>query len=104
MIKLKLKKNDHVAVISGKDRGKSGEILKVFPREGRVIVKGVGIAKRHLKKKGGQSGRVVEVERPIQVSNVMLIDPKEKKPTRIGRRVEAGKLVRFAKKSGTALT
>ena len=91
-------------VISGKDRGKSGEVLKVFPKDSRVVVKGAGMAKRHLKKARGQSGRIIEVERPLHISNVMLLDPKEKKPTRVGRRREGGKLIRFAKKSGSALT
>lgn len=91
-------------VVAGKDKGKTGEVLRVIPSENRVVVDGAGIVKRHLKKTGGsQSGRIVERPAPIHASNVMLLDPEAKKPTRVGRREEAGRIVRFSKKSGAIL-
>jgi large subunit ribosomal protein L24 len=104
MAKLKLKKGDHVVVISGKDKGKTGAIAHVFPKTNRIIIEGVAVAKRHTRASGGQSSRIIEVSRSIDLSNVMLQDPKDKKATRIGRKVEGGKVVRIAKKSGTTLS
>lgn len=100
---MKLKKGDTVKVMTGKDKGKTGTIETAFPSTGKVLIEGVNVVKRHIKKSGRQSGRIVEAPRPIDASNVMLIDPKDKKPTRVGRKVEDGKIVRFAKKSGTTL-
>lgn len=102
--KMKLKKGDHVMIVSGKDKGKDGKILTVLPRENRVVVEGMAMVKRHLRKTGrGQSGRIVEHPASINASNVMLMDPESKKPTRIGRSLDAGKRVRIAKKSKTTL-
>ena len=103
-MKMKLKKGDHVMMVSGKDKGKTGTILKVFPKANKVVVEGLGIAKRHRRPlAAGQSGRIVEMELPVNASNVMLMDPKEKKPTRVKRVMKDGKIVRTAHKSGTAL-
>jgi large subunit ribosomal protein L24 len=103
-MKMKLKKGDHVMMVSGKDKGKTGAILKVFPKANKVVVEGLGIAKRHRRPlAAGQSGRIVEMELPVHASNVMLMDPKEKKPTRVKRVLKDGKLVRTAHKSGTTL-
>jgi large subunit ribosomal protein L24 len=103
-LKMKLKKGDHVMMVSGKDKGKTGAILKVFPKANKVVVEGLGIAKRHRRPlAAGQSGRIVEMELPVHASNVMLMDPKEKKPTRVKRVLKDGKIVRTAHKSGTAL-
>ena len=103
-MKMKLKKGDHVMVVSGKDKGKDGKILTVLPRENRVVVEGMGMVKRHLRNTGrGQSGRIVEHPASINASNVMLMDPESKKPTRVGRKVEGTKRVRVAKKSKTTL-
>lgn len=102
-MKMKLKKGDSVKVISGKDKGKEGTILHALPSENKVVIDGVGMFKRHTRGARGQSGSIVERPRAIDASNVMLIDPKTKKPTRIGRRVENGKMVRFAKKSDTTI-
>lgn len=99
-MKLKLKKGDTVVVVSGKDKGKTGAIERVFPMTGKVLVEGIAIAKRHVGRRRGQSSHIVEVPRPIDASNVMLSDPKGGKPTRVGR--EGG--VRTAKKSGTKLS
>lgn len=103
-MKMKLKKGDSVVVVSGKDKGKTGTINRVFPDTNQVVIDGVGMVKRHLRKTGPrQSGRIVERPRAIDASNVMLLDPKEKKPTRIGRKMVDGKMVRVAKKSDTTL-
>lgn len=102
-VRMKIKKGDHVIVVSGKDKGKKGEVLRVFPKAGTIVVDGVAISKRHLKKRGGQSGRIVERPVPMQASNVMLVDPESKKPTRVGREMRDGRLVRVAKKSKTSL-
>lgn len=104
-MKMKLKKGDNVVVVSGKDKGKTGQILSVLPAEGRVVIEGIGMVKRHVRRAmKGQSGGIFERPRAIDASNVMLVDPKDNKPTRVGRKVEDGKLVRFAKKSGTTLS
>lgn len=103
-MKMKLKKGDNVVVVSGKDKGKTGTILTVFPDTNQVVVDGIAMVKRHMRRTGAkQSGQIVERPRAIDASNVMFMDPKEKKPTRIGRKVEDGKIVRVAKKSGTTL-
>lgn len=100
---MKLKKGDKVVVVSGKDKGKTGDIMRAFPRTGKVLIEGVGMVKRHRRGTAGQTGRIVEHPMPVDASNVMLLDPENKKPTRIGYRVEDGARVRVAKKSKTAL-
>jgi large subunit ribosomal protein L24 len=102
-MKMKLKKGDQVVVVSGKDKGKKGAILKSLPATGKIVVEGVAIVKRHLRASNGQSGRIVERPAAINASNVMFLDPTEKKGTRVGRQVTADKIVRVAKKSGTTL-
>ena len=101
--KLKIKKGDTVIVLTGKDKGKVGEVLRVLPTTLRVVVEGVAIAKRHLKGRKGQSGSIAERPASIHVSNVALVDPETKKPTRVGRKMVDGVLTRYAKKSGTLL-
>ena len=98
--KLKVKKGDRVAVITGRDKGKTGEILKVLREENRVIVQGVNIVKRHQRQTQAQQGGVIEKEASIHVSNVAHIDPKTSKPTRIGYRMEGENKIRIARKSG----
>lgn len=94
-------------VIAGKDRGKQGKVLRAFPAEERVIVEGVNIQKRHVRRKGNakQGEGIVEINAPMHVSNVQLVDPKTGKPTRIGVRKneKTGKNERIAKKSGTVI-
>lgn len=102
--KLKIKKGDHVVVVSGKDKGKQGPVFRVIPREAKVVIEGVAMVKRHTRGVQGQSGRIVERPRAIHISNVMLLDPKDKKPTRVKRIRTDGKLVRTSVKSGTALS
>lgn len=101
---MNLKKGDKVIVIAGRDKGKTGVIQKVIPELNRVVVENVNVRKKHQKPtQANPEGSIVEVYAPIDASNVMLEDPKTKKPTRIGHKEVKGKKVRFAKKSGTIL-
>jgi large subunit ribosomal protein L24 len=100
---MKIKKGDEVIVISGKYKGVKGEVLEARPTESRVVVAGVNRHKWHIKPTQNEAGHIVDREAPIHVSNVALVDPKTKKPTRVGYKVEKGKKVRVAKKSGTEL-
>jgi large subunit ribosomal protein L24 len=101
MPKLKIKKVDKVVVITGRDRGKTGEVKKVLPAENRVVVDGVNMVKRHTSPSAGNAGGIVEKEASIHISNVAYVDPKTDKPTRVGyKRLEDGRKVRFAKRSG----
>lgn len=99
----KLKKGDKVVVIAGKDKGKRGEILSVLPSEGRAVVQGVNLVKRHQRPTQTSPGGINTKEAPIQLSNLMIEDPKDGAPTRVGFKVEDGKKVRFAKKSGEVI-
>jgi large subunit ribosomal protein L24 len=100
--KLHITKGDTVVVLSGDDKGKRGKVLKVLPKKGRVVVEGVAIAKRHRKaRQQGEESQIVEFPAPIAASKVMLIDPKEDRPTRVRRRVdEDGTVERIAVRSG----
>jgi large subunit ribosomal protein L24 len=107
---MRIRKDDQVVVIGGKDAGKRGRVVRTEPKRDRVYVEGLNMVKRHERPRsikdttrGGQVGGIVEKEGPIHVSNVMLLDPKENKPTRVGvRRDEGGKRERFAKRSGAS--
>ncbi len=102
--KLKIKKGDNVVVISGRDRGRSGEVLKVFPEDRRLIVQGVHMARRHTKPRMGDPGGIVDKELTIHVSNVAHVDPSTGKPTRIGYKIlDGGKKVRVARRSGEVI-
>ena len=99
--KLHIRRGDLVKVLSGEDKGKTGRVIRVFPRKGLAVVEGVAlVTKRVRKSQKYPQGGVVEVERPIPVCKLQLIDPHTHKPTRVGRRLENGKWVRYAKKSG----
>ena len=100
--KLKIKKGDRVVVISGayKDRSKVREVLEVFPDKNRAIVDQVNIVKRHTKPTQNSQGGIIEKPAPIHLSRLMLVDPKTGEPTRVGRKLEDGKLVRYSTKSG----
>jgi large subunit ribosomal protein L24 len=103
-MKLKIKKGDKVVVITGRDKGKSGEVLRVLREENRVVVQGVNMVKRHTAPGAGQPGGIVEKEAAIDVSNVAHIDPKTSKPTRVGYKIlEDGRKVRVARRSGEVL-
>lgn len=101
---MNLRKGDTVIVIAGRDKGKTGVIQKVDPKSNRIVVENVNLRKKHKKPtQQNPDGGILEIYAPIDASNVMLQDPKTKKPTKIGYKVEKGKKVRFAKKSGTTL-
>lgn len=98
---MKIKKNDNVIVVAGKDKGKSGKVSIAIPSSDKVIIEGVNIKKKHMRpRKSGQKGQVVEISAPIHVSNVMIKDAKTGKPSRIGMKIVGGKKVRISKKSG----
>jgi large subunit ribosomal protein L24 len=103
----RIKKGDTVVVIAGKDAGLQGEVLEVRPRENRVVVAGANTHVRHRKARqvGNQQipAQIVRFDAPLHISNVMLLDPKTKQPTRVGFKFENGRKVRYAKKSGTVL-
>ncbi|MBI5164486.1 MAG: 50S ribosomal protein L24 [Magnetospirillum sp.] len=99
-----VKKGDRVEVLTGKDKGKRGEVLAAFPAENRVIVQGVNRVKKHKRQTPSQPGGIIEQEAKIHVSNVAHIDPKDDKPTRIGHKIlEDGRKVRVAKRSGEVI-
>src|SRR5438876_8612050 len=108
---LKIRRDDEVVVISGKDRGKTGKVMRVDPAKQRVYVEGLNLVKRHQRpqqvrdaQRAESVGGVIEKEGPIHVSNVMLVDPKESKPTRVGiERDEGGARRRVAKRSGARI-
>jgi large subunit ribosomal protein L24 len=96
---MKIKKDDTVSVISGKDKGKKGKVVRVFPKESRILVEGVNLRKKHRRaKKMGEKGQVITIASPIHVSNVMIVCPKCSKLTRIGATVIEGKAYRMCKK------
>lgn len=102
--KLHIKKGDRVIVVSGDDKGVTGEVIEVFPKKYRAIVKDANIVIKHKKAQGEDDpGGRVEQEASIHISNLMHIDPQTQEPTRIGRRLEGGKLVRYSKKSGETI-
>ncbi|HEY0224074.1 MAG TPA: 50S ribosomal protein L24 [Pseudolabrys sp.] len=101
----RIRKGDRVVVITGADRGKQGEVLRVLPKENRAVVQGVNIARHHTKPRGmGQPGGIVAREATIHLSNIMLLDPKNDKPTRVGFKVlENGAKVRVARATGNVI-
>jgi large subunit ribosomal protein L24 len=104
MAKLKIKKGDHVVVITGKDKGKKGEVLKVLPEENRAVVKGVAMVRRHQRQTAAQEGGIIAKEAAIHISNLALEDPKDGKPTRVGYKfLKDGRKVRFARRSGEVI-
>ncbi|MBO5138835.1 MAG: 50S ribosomal protein L24 [Bacilli bacterium] len=101
---MNFKTGDKVVVIAGKDKGKEGLIKKILRADNKVVVEGVNIIKKHIKPAGGNAGSIEEMEAPIHASNVMIIDPKTKKGTRIGHTVDKnGKKIRISKKSNESL-
>ncbi len=107
---LRIKTDDEVLVMSGKDRGKKGKVIRVDPKKNKVFVEGLNMVKRHQRpqqvagaQRPEQVGGVIEKEGPIHISNVMLLDPKDGKPTRIGVDIQDGKRFRVARRSGTRL-
>lgn len=101
---MKIKKDDNVIVIAGADKGKTGTVLRAFPKDNKVLVSGVNVHKKHQRaRKSNEKGQIIDKAMPINASNVMLLDPKTNKPTRVGRKVVDGKSVRVAKKSGATI-
>ena len=100
---MKIKKNDTVLVITGKDKGKKGKVIAAFPKENKVIVEAVNIQTRHMKAKQDQPAEIRKIEGKIDVSNVMFYDKKSDRPVRIAYKVENGHKVRVAAKTGTVL-
>ena len=97
----KIKKGDKVVVLAGRDRGKSGEVLSVVPKDERAMVRGINLVKRHQRQSAGQEGGIITKEAMIHLSNLALSDPKTGKPTRVGfKTLDDGRKVRFAKSSG----
>ena len=102
-MKIHIKKGDKVKVLAGASRGQEGEVLKVLPKKYRAIVEGVNVKKKHTKPNNDNPGGINDIETSIHISNLAVVDPKSGEPTRIGRRVEEGKLVRYSKKSGETI-
>ena len=101
---MNFKIGDKVVVIAGKDKGKEGKITKVLRNENKIVIEGVNVVKKHVKPNGQNAGSIVELEAPINASNAMMIDPKTKKRTRIGHKIDKnGKKVRVAKKSNEVI-
>ena len=101
--KVHIKKGDKVIVLRGTDKGKTGSVLEVMPLKYKAIVEEVNMVKKHQKPTADSAGGIVEVPAPLHLSKLMLVDPKSGEPTRIGRREEDGKLVRYSKKSGETI-
>jgi large subunit ribosomal protein L24 len=103
-VKLKIRKGDKVVVITGKDKGRQGEVVRVIPDQNRAVVAGINVSKRHTRQTASQEGGIINKDMPIQISNLALRDPKDGKPTRVGYKMLAdGKKVRFAKRSGEVI-
>lgn len=100
----KLKKGDTVVVLTGKDKGRGGEIVKMMPKEGKAVVQGINMVKRHQKQSQTQEAGIVSKEAAVQVSNLALADPKDGKATRVGIKImDDGRKVRVAKRSGEVI-
>jgi large subunit ribosomal protein L24 len=100
----KIKKGDRVVLLAGKDKGRQGSVLRVLPKEERVVVEGLNMVQRHTRPtQADPQGGIKHKEAPLHVSNVALVDPKSGGPTKVGFRMEGGKKVRFAKKSGEVI-
>jgi large subunit ribosomal protein L24 len=97
----KIKKGDKVVMLTGRDKGKSGEVLEVRPSEGRAVVRGIAMVKKHQKQTQSQAGGIISKEAAVDLSNLAIADPKDGKPSRVGFKVlDDGRKVRFAKRSG----
>ena len=97
----KIKKGDTVVVLTGRDEGRSGEVIQVMPKESKALVRGVNLVKRHQRQTQNEEGGIISKEAAIHLSNIAIADPKDGKPTRVGFRIlDDGRKVRFAKRSG----
>ena len=104
MARLKIKKGDYVVVLTGRDKGRSGEVLKVLPKDGRAIVQGINSVRRHQRQTATTDGGIVNKDLPIEISNLAIEDPKDGKPSRVGFKfLNDGRKVRYAKRSGEVI-
>ena len=99
----RIKKGDKVVVIAGKDKGRTGEVVSVMPKEDRAVVSGINVVRRHQRQTQTTEAGIVTKEAPIHLSNLQIADPKDGKPTRVGFKVEGDKKVRYAKRSGEVI-
>ena len=99
----KIRKGDKVVVLAGKDKGRTGEVVTVMPKDDKAVVRGINMMRRHQKQSQSQEGGIIAKEAPIHLSNLSLVDPKDGKPTRVGFEVTDGKKVRVAKRSGVSI-
>ena len=99
----KIRKGDKVVILTGKDKGRSGEVLQVMPKEDRAIVAGINVVKRHQRQTQNQEAGIITKEAPIHLSNIAIADPKDGKPTRVGFKIDGDKKVRVAKRSGESI-
>ena len=99
----KIRKGDKVVVLTGKDKGRTGEVVQVMPKEDRAVVKGINLVKRHQRQTQTQEAGIITKEASIHLSNIAIADPKDGKPTRVGFKVVEGKKVRVAKRSGEVI-
>ena len=99
----KIRKRDKVVVLAGKDKGRTGEVVKVMPKDDKAVVRGINVVRRHQRQTQTQEGGIVALDAPIHLSNLALADPKDGKPTRVGFDVKDGKKVRVAKRSGVTI-
>ena len=100
---MKIRKGDRVVVLAGKDKGRTGEVLRAFPKEQRVLVQGVNMVPKHVRPSATSAGGIERVEAPIHVSNVAIADPRDGAPTRIGYKMDGERKVRFARRSGEVI-
>ena len=99
----KIRKGDKVVILTGKDKGRSGQVLQVMPKEDRAVVQGINLVKRHQRQSASQEAGIITKEAPIHLSNLAIADPKDGKPTRVGFKIDGDKKVRVAKRSGATI-
>ena len=99
----KIKKGDKVVVLAGKDKGRTGEVIRMMPKDDKAVVRGINIVRRHQRQSQTQEGGIISKEAPIHISNIAIADPKDGKPTRVGFEVRDGKKVRVTKRSGAVV-
>ena len=99
----KIRKGDKVVVLTGKDKGRTGEVVQVMPKDDKAVVRGINMIARHQKQSASQEGGIIRKEAPLHLSNIAIADPKDNKPTRVGFELRDGKKVRIAKRSGEVI-
>ena len=99
----KIRKGDKVVILTGKDKGRTGTVLQVMPKEDRAVVRGINMVRRHQRQSAAQEAGIITKEAPIHLSNIAIADPKDGKPTRVGFKIDGDKKVRVAKRSGATI-